>query len=1153
MSGPRQQGQQRQWPPRAPNDKHSRSSTGQYEDDRDERPRPSNRRGDLRGRDRSPDHPEGDTHATSRDYRPDLQKQSNMRQRQQQNQGHRNNGELVRADLGDRRSPLPPQGVVGRVSNESNANPAGHSDNYDSQRLPSRTQTSNSYPKEPFESRRPRGDGDKPYEQQSRYPSSRDRPYLRRSVERDADRQRHHEDRRFKSSTSDSFTADNISPERSRELSGNRSPASGGFRQGWSTSNRDRRQNSPERSVERDLYDRRPLRSRDHGQDPYDNDNDDRRSVSQGQASTFNYGKKRAFDGKSPPRPVRNASQYVDRREPSRTSGPKAARYKDNERDSPVAEARSYARAPSHERVYPSHIHNVRRGRVVDARRSVEQDAQPSTDSRHDKLAMDLDEHDPYDRDRNRRHSASKRSPSRDSRYSREGNTAEPHHGQWSARSSGFDRHDDRKNDRYTNSRQAAPAHFRSPSPQFSNNADRQRHFQNRSQTYSRPGHFRAPSRDPQAARDRRRSPSPIHARGRSFSRSPPRNPMSFRKPLPEQSELLTGDGYDRKPVERDRDVVRRSPNPVGAPKTFTRQDNHSRQTSDRHGNARSELHARSNSQSTYRAGNVDQSRTPVGRYGNSPQRHAQNEADSRYSESAEQRPATEKTSGRYHDNQSRQTQRQGSRFDSKTPHSRHEDNMPSGRTRGPTESATGTSPDITSSRSGNKANSPVGFQLSTRGTQSQRAPSSVFDHSESRSREPKSTDEKERPEIASSSPLKRPKLEQGQQQFQTPESIPTPHSARMPKHSHNKRNPEVARSNSKETHKTADASAGNGTSTTDGSVYERIGQVGEGTYGKVYKACHKHTGEFVALKRIRMEQERDGFPITSMREIKLLQRLKHPGVVNLLEMMIEKSSVYMVFEYMDHDLTGVLANPNVTFEAPHIKDLAAQLFDGLAYLHHRGVLHRDIKGSNILLNNAGELKLADFGLARFYQRSRINADYTNRVITLWFRPPELLLGATAYDSAVDIWSAGCILLELFTKATIFPGRDEINQLETIYQVMGSPTPESWPGVLLLPWYELIKFQTFPENFDALYEAVLPPAALDLSKQILSLDPSRRPLASEILQHAYFTTELPRAERRTLFDITESHEWDTKQRRRDERAKKIKEEKDRGDRTNTSN
>jgi len=287
--------------------------------------------------------------------------------------------------------------------------------------------------------------------------------------------------------------------------------------------------------------------------------------------------------------------------------------------------------------------------------------------------------------------------------------------------------------------------------------------------------------------------------------------------------------------------------------------------------------------------------------------------------------------------------------------------------------------------------------------------------------------------------------------------------------------------------------------------LYKIISQVGEGTFGKVYKAQNTVSKLHVALKRIRMESEKDGFPVTAMREIKLLQSLRHANVVQLYEMMVSNGeriipyckqisytiaplgSVYMVFEYMDHDLTGVLSQTQFTFAAAHLKSLCHQMLAGLAYLHHKGVIHRDIKGSNILINNRGELKLADFGLARFYQKRR-STDYTNRVITLWYRPPELLFGATVYGPEVDMWSAGyvlnfllystvklshgrCIMLELFTKKPVFQGNDEIHQLDVIYRIIGTPTPERWAGVLELPWYELVKpREVIPNHFRELFQ-----------------------------------------------------------------------------------
>ncbi|KAL4075830.1 Pkinase-domain-containing protein [Scleroderma citrinum] len=318
--------------------------------------------------------------------------------------------------------------------------------------------------------------------------------------------------------------------------------------------------------------------------------------------------------------------------------------------------------------------------------------------------------------------------------------------------------------------------------------------------------------------------------------------------------------------------------------------------------------------------------------------------------------------------------------------------------------------------------------------------------------------------------------------------------------------------------------------------LYVIVSQVGEGTFGKVYKARNTITNVHVALKRIRMEAERDGFPVTAMREIKLLQSLRHRNVVRLYEMMVSNGSVFMVFEYMDHDLTGVLSQTQFTFSEANLKSLCSQMLAGLAYLHRKGVIHRDIKGSNILINNRGELKLADFGLARFYQKRR-RSDYTNRVITLWYRPPELLFGATVYGPEVDMWSAGCIMLELFTKKPVFQGNDEIHQLEVIYRIFGTPTVDRWPGITELPWYELVKpKEVIPDHFRELFQRWLSPAALDLAEQLLTYDPARRVTALQALEAPYFTVEQPPPELPVGLSSLEGewHELETKR----ERAKK---------------
>ena len=207
---------------------------------------------------------------------------------------------------------------------------------------------------------------------------------------------------------------------------------------------------------------------------------------------------------------------------------------------------------------------------------------------------------------------------------------------------------------------------------------------------------------------------------------------------------------------------------------------------------------------------------------------------------------------------------------------------------------------------------------------------------------------------------------------------------------------------------------------------YEVLGKLGEGTFGEVHRAKSRQTGAVVALKKILMHNEKDGFPITALREIKLLKLLSHPNVLKLEEMAVEhhqkstdkrkRAIMYMVTPYMDHDLSGLLENPNVKFTEPQIKCYMLQLLEGLRYLHDQHILHRDMKAANLLINNKGILQIADFGLARHYDEpvpvpgrggGEARRDYTTLVVTRWYRPPELLMHLRKYTTAIDLWGVG--------------------------------------------------------------------------------------------------------------------------------------------------
>lgn len=319
-------------------------------------------------------------------------------------------------------------------------------------------------------------------------------------------------------------------------------------------------------------------------------------------------------------------------------------------------------------------------------------------------------------------------------------------------------------------------------------------------------------------------------------------------------------------------------------------------------------------------------------------------------------------------------------------------------------------------------------------------------------------------------------------------------------------------------------------------NTFEKLDKIGQGTYSNVYKARDLLTGKIVALKKVRFDNLEPESVKFMAREILVLKKLNHPNVIKLEGLVTSRMScsLYLVFEYMEHDLSGLAAVQGTKFTESQVKCFMKQLLSGIEHCHNHGVLHRDIKGSNLLIDNEGNLKIADFGLATFFDPAH-KQSMTSRVVTLWYRPPELLLGATHYGVSVDLWSAGCILAELLAGKPIMPGRTEVEQLHKIFKLCGSPSEEYWKKSRL-PNATLFKPQQPYKRRTAETFKDFPPSSLPLLEKLLAIDPGERGSATAALNSEFFTTEPYACDPSALPKFPPSKELDVK--RRDEEARR---------------
>lgn len=290
-------------------------------------------------------------------------------------------------------------------------------------------------------------------------------------------------------------------------------------------------------------------------------------------------------------------------------------------------------------------------------------------------------------------------------------------------------------------------------------------------------------------------------------------------------------------------------------------------------------------------------------------------------------------------------------------------------------------------------------------------------------------------------------------------------------------------------------------------SNYSKEKKVGEGTYAVVYLGKQLNTGNEIAVKEIKTSEFKDGLDMSAIREVKYLQELDHPNVINLIDIFMAYDNLNLVLEFLPTDLEVVIKDKNILFTPADIKSWMLMTLRGVYHVHRNFILHRDLKPSNLLISPEGLIKVADFGLARAVPGPR--EMLTSNVVTRWYRAPELLFGAKHYTYAVDVWSIGVIFAELMLRIPYLPGQDDMNQMEVTFRALGTPTDKDWPEVSSFAGYN--KLQIYPPpSRDELRKRFIAAteSALTLMENMLMMNPQTRWDTIQCLESEYFK-ELP--------------------------------------------